>query len=98
MNLELNYEGFESHLLKKRDDVQLRGVQYLFRFENDYGASVVKHMGSYGHHEDLWELAVIVFDSGDNWDLTYNTPITCDVEGYLTDEEVRDLLRRIKEL
>lgn len=30
--------------------------------------------------------------------LNYETPITEDVEGNLTDEDVRDLLKRIKEL
>lgn len=97
MNLFLNHEGFESYLVKR--DRLFEGVQYVFRFENDYGASVIKHFGSYGHRLDLWELAVIKFDdeSGD-WDLTYTTPITNDVEGYLTDDEVRILLGRIREL
>lgn len=72
-------------------------TQWLFRFENDYGASVIKHFGSYGYEKDLFELAVIFFD-GENWKLTYNTPITDDVLGYLTNEEVLDILKRIKEL
>ena len=32
----------------------------------------------------------------DNYKIAYNTEITCDVEGYLTDEDVRNLLARIK--
>ena len=97
MNLFLNHEGFESYLVSRRDLYE--GVGYLFKFENHYGASVVKHNGSYGHAGDLWELAVIKFDDkSGRWDLNYDTPITADVEGWLTDEDVRKLLERIKEL
>lgn len=95
MNLNLNHEGFEDNLHVKRDLDD--GVQYLFKFENNYGASIIKHHGSYGHNEDLWELAVIKFE-GNHWYLTYNTPITDDVEGWLTDEGVRKHLQAIKEL
>lgn len=71
-----------------------------FRFENNYGASVIKHYGSYGYEEDLFELAVLFYkDENDKkGDLTYNTPITDDVLGYLTNDEVLELLRKIKEL
>jgi hypothetical protein len=98
MNLVLKHEGFENHLIKYEQ--LLGGVQYVFRFANYYGASVVKHRGSYGHNIDMWELAVIKFENDDNdsWDLNYDTPITSDVVGYLTDDEVRDLLTQIKEL
>lgn len=95
MNLNLNLGEFEDNLIKKKSVFD--GVQYLFRFPNDYGASVVKHWGSYGHDRDLWELAVLVFD-GDMWELTYDTEITDDVEGYLTDQDVLELLRRIQAL
>ena len=96
MVLDLHYEGFESNLILKR--IVYTGVQYLFRFDNGYGASVVKHDGSYGHGSDLWELAVIYFEGESAWHLTYSTPITNDVEGWLTDEEVRKLLQKIKDL
>lgn len=98
MNLVLNHEGFENHLIKRRECYE--GIQYIFRFENFYGASIIKHGGSYGHRDDLWELAVIRFENDDNdsWNLNYDTSITDDVIGRLTDEEVRDLLRQIKEL
>ena len=95
MNYNLNYEGYESNLVISRP--LEGGMQYRFKFENRYGASVVKHDFSYGHREDLWELAVLLYDD-DDWGLTYSTPITDDVIGHLTDEEVRDLLKRIKEL
>ena len=98
MTLNLKHEGFETDLIMNRRLYE--GSQYLFRFANGYGASVIKHNGSYGYTKDLWELAVIRFEDEDNdsWNLTYHTPITDDVEGHLTDEEVCDLLQRIKEL
>ena len=70
------------------------GVQYIFSFANGYGASVIKHYGSYGYDADLWELAVLNSDG----DLEYGTSITNDVLGHLTDEEVRDILTKIREL
>lgn len=98
MNLKLNYEGYEQNLVYTNR--LLNGIQYVFKFENDYGASVIKHDGSYGHRDDLWELAVAKFGDADkrDWHLDYDTEITDDVIGSLTDEEVRNLLARIKEL
>ncbi len=104
MNLNLNYEGFEDYLLLRREFdgpfELIEGVQYRFRFENNYGASVVKRTCTYGYRQDLWELAVLYFeDDDDNYGhLTYNTPITDDVIGFLTDENVRELLGEIKGL
>lgn len=100
MKLELNYEGYEKHLVKFREVEVFNGVQYLFRFDNDYGASVIKHCYSYGSEKDLWELAVIKYTDSlyDEWHLVYDTPITDDVLGYLTDEQVRNTLKQIKEL
>lgn len=73
------------------------GSQVIHKFENDYGASVVQHEFSYGSEDGLSELAVLKFN-GDDWDLTYDTEITDDVIGYLTDEDVQDLLVRIEKL
>lgn len=70
-----------------------------FRFENNYGASVIKHSGSYGFEEDLFELAVLYFEPGDDiGSLTYSTSITNDVIGHLSNDEVLSYLKRIKEL
>ena len=70
------------------------GIQRLYQFDNGYGASVVCHDGSYGNRQGLWELAVL--DAVGN--CIYYTPITDDVLGWLTDEEVEIKLKEISEL
>ena len=65
------------------------GYQLIFMFSNGYGASVVEHDHSKG-------LEIAVLDS--NKTITYNTPITDDVLGYLTDEEANTALERISKL
>lgn len=96
MTTILNYEGFEPYL--HNWGLCWEGVQYIFKFENSYGASIAKYNGSYGHERDLWELAVIKFDSTGEWGLTYDTEITDVIIGWLTDKDVKELLARIKEL
>lgn len=98
-NLNLNYDGFENYLVEKAP--LFDGIQYLFKFDNGYGGSVIKHYGSYGSNEDLWELAVVKYtnpDSVDQFELVYDTDITDDVKGYLTDYDVVDLLSQIRDL
>lgn len=73
-------------------------VQKLYRFANNYGASVVKGEHTYGGDEGLWELAVVVFDTNGGFNLDYTTPITSDVEGHLTDDAVEELLAKIEAL
>jgi len=71
--------------------------QYTFHFSNGYGASVIKGPGTYGYEKDLWELAVLS-ERGGEWHLDYDTDITDDVIGYLSVEEVKGLIERIKNL
>lgn len=73
------------------------GEQKLYRFENGFGASVVRHEFSYGSIDGRWELAVIKFD-GDDWHIEYETEITDDVIGHLDWSDVEDLLSRINAL
>lgn len=70
------------------------GIISRIKFDNGYGASVVKGPYTYGGDKGLYELAVT--DSND--DLTYSTPVTNDVEGYLTEEDVTKLLIQIQNL
>ncbi len=59
----------------------LGGVQAVITFDNGYGASVVCTPHTYGGDRGLYELAVL----GKDGHLTYDTPITNDVIGYLRD-------------
>ena len=76
------------------------GVQKLFRFPNGYGASVVQFPYSYGGDEGLWEMAVIRYSGEDNdaFSLTYDTPITDDVLGHLSEQDVDALLDQVAAL
>ena len=68
------------------------GVQARITFNNGYGASVVKSEYSYGGSDGLYELAVF----GKDGHISYDTPITNDVLGYLKAEEVTKILEQIQ--
>ena len=70
------------------------GVMSRIQFENGYGASVVKTDYTYGGDKGLYELAVL--DSEGH--LTYSTPVTDDVIGYLRPEDVTDVMEKIQQL
>jgi hypothetical protein len=70
------------------------GVQAIERFENGYGASVVCTPYTYGGKEGLYELAVF----GNDGHITYDTPITNDVLGYLSEQDVTEILIKIQQL
>lgn len=82
------------------------GVQKIYRFENGYGASVVRHAYSYGGPNGSWELAVL----DENDDLCYDTEITMDnkvlaaifggsdVIGWLDEADVDVILAQIERL
>lgn len=72
------------------------GKQGKIFFENGYGASVINGYGSYTHNGE-WELAVL-FGNKDKYELTYDTHITSNVIGHLTENEVTDILKQIQEL
>jgi hypothetical protein len=66
----------------------------IVKFENGYGASIVCRVGSYGVKDGLFEVAVL----DENGDITYDTPITCDVLGYLSFQDVANVLSDIQGL
>lgn len=88
----LEYSKYKEYYI----DVEEEG-HWVFRFPNDYGASVIKRLGSYGYEEDKFELAVFARSGGISR-IVYDTPITDDVLGYLTNEQVLDTLEKIKNL
>ncbi len=96
MNTELKVnDEYEQYLIEKGWFYD--GVQYIFKFPNDYGASVIKRRFTYGGNKDLWEMALIFFDEDGDWQLTYERDFDDDVKGYLTDDNVIELLEKIKQ-
>lgn len=81
----------------------VNGRQAKMIFENGYGISVVRFkmygdfFGSYTNNESEWEIAVLKGNEK-NWELDYSTPITEDVCGYLSAEEVTEIMKQIQEL
>ena len=86
MSLLTINSNLEQHL--KHTNIVHGGPQYIFMFPNGYGASVISNMFSYGGNRGLFELAVL--DKDEN--ICYDTPITQDVIGFLTTENVLDIL------
>jgi hypothetical protein len=84
---DLEFEKIENDTFKT-------GVTSRMVFENGYGVSVVSHTYSYGGKEGLYEVAVL----GKDGDLTYDTPVTNDVIGYLEPVEVTDIMKQVQEL
>lgn len=68
------------------------GIQCRIQFSNGYGASIVKGPYTYGGRLGLFELAVL----SSNGEISYDTPITDDAVGYLTEDGVSALLTEIE--
>ncbi len=79
---------------KISDEPFMSGVRSRIMFENGFGVSVVSHTYSYGGKDGLFEVAVLDEDG----DLTYNTPVTNDVVGYLNPDEVTDIMEQVQNL
>ena len=62
-------------------------------FDNGYGVSVVRGPFTYGGPEGLFELAIL---DAQTQELVFNTPITDDVIGHLTEEGVTQLMTEIQ--
>ena len=77
-----------------KQDIQ-RGLNAArIMFDNGYGASVVVGPHTYGGEDGLYELAVL----GSDGKLVCDTPVTDDVEGYLSEDDVTKLLEQIQKL
>ena len=85
---------FEDLEFDKLTDPFMSGVRSRMMFENGFGVSVVSHTYSYGGKDGLFEVAVLDKDG----DLTYNTPVTNDVIGYLNPDEVTDIMEQVQNL
>lgn len=90
--------GYEKYIVSQKDDEHWAD-QVLYRFENNYGASIIFHDGTYGFEHGLVELAVIRWDkNSSDWSCVFDTEITHDVIGYLDEKEAAEILEKIKEL
>lgn len=83
---DLEFEEFSNDVMS--------GKRVTIHFENGYGASIVSHDFSYGGKDGLYELAVLY-----NNEIHYDNPVANgDVIGYLTENEVTNLLEQIQNL
>lgn len=71
-----------------------KGNQCIVQFPNGYGASIVKGEHTYGGKDGLYEIAIF----GKDGEISYSTPITSDVLGYLSEKDVEKTLSDIKNL
>ena len=84
--------------MKKFEDLQFRehsiykGLQATMTFNNGYGVSVVKFIGTYGF-PNLWEVAIIYKGS-----IAYNTHIADSVLGHLTEQDVTSVMKQVQNL
>lgn len=67
--------------------------QAVLVFDNGYGVSVLIGRCFYSNGIDTYEVAVMK-----DGRICYSTPITDDVIGRLTDEQVSDVMKQIQEL
>jgi hypothetical protein len=73
--------------------------QWKFKFDNNYGASIVRGPYTYGGGEGLFEMACIKYErNSDDYDLYYDDGMWTDVRGYLTIEDIDELLEFIKNM
>jgi len=89
--------------MKKFDDLVFNshpagfGKQAIIFFDNGFGVSVVIYPFPYGGSQGFYKLAVITGDK-DNFSITYSTPITNDVLGYLSEREVTRVMEKVQKL
>lgn len=69
------------------------GDQWLFKFSNGYGASVIRHRGSYGFDQGLFEVGLIEWNN-DEFELIYNDDFV-DVRGYQSNADINAVLTLI---
>lgn len=71
-------------------------MNHVETYPNGYGVSVISN--GLGSDKGLLEIAVLHINEHDDYDICYATPITRDVIGNLTLEDVGQITRLIKEL
>lgn len=88
-----DYKTFYDLEFKEHARMPLYSTQARMDFPNGYGVSVVTGQYAYTDENGPYELAVMR-----NGELCYTTPITDDVLGYLTAEDVTRIMKQIQDL
>ena len=85
---------FKPHSIAKSKLDNYKDVkQAIETFENGYGVSVLFGSCFYSNGKDTYEVAVL-FDGS----ITYNTSITNDVMGHLSENEVSEVMSKVAAL
>lgn len=82
-----------SDLVFKNHSLGFDGTVATHTFSNGYGASIITGEHAYSNEDAPYELAVLY-----NNEITYDTELTSDVLGYLTEDEVNEYLLKIEAL
>lgn len=69
------------------------GDQAIIHFDNGYGVSVLVGNEFYSNGIDTYEVAILK-----DGNITYETPITNDVLGYLSKKEVTKVMKQVQQL
>lgn len=77
-------------------DIGFMNIGWKYVFPNGYGASVIDD--GYRSKDKSYEIAVLKKITDNEYSLCYDTPITDDVLGYLDNDEVIEILEKIKNL
>ena len=88
------YKTFQD--LRFKPQSFLKGVQAILFFPNGYGISVVRNVLS-RTTVNTWEIAILK-GTESYYDLCYDTPITDDVIGYCSEEDVSNIMKQIQDL
>lgn len=84
-----NYIYLDNYIIYQNKS---RNNQLVFKFPNGYGASVIQI------YDGLFEIAVLTFPPEGSWVICYDTPITDNTVGYLSEPEVYETLEQIYNL
>lgn len=92
VDLEEQKDDFESNpTLKELYEQGKNDIQCRMFFGNGFGVSIIRGHYTYGGEEGLYELAIISDDG-----LQYNTAMTEDVLGYLTEKEIEQIVYSVQ--
>jgi len=85
-------------LVFEEDLAGIGGQRAAIFFGNGYGVSVIKTQFSYGGKNGLWEMAVLAGVNDKESYLRYDTPVTSDVLGHLTEADVTEKMAEVQQL